>query len=484
VREQRSTGRNRRWRLGLASGCAAALCLATLPGASADDDDEPFPSRERVRQAQERVTTTADRVDAIEAQLLAADQRLEALSLEAAKAAEAYNGALYKLQQAKIAARRTERTATAAASDLLELEDQLRAAVVSNFENGGPLTNLGILMQESDPDALLEQLDAYHSVTGAMHSELSEYESAKVVADVLRDQAEAALNDQEDATEAAREAKEAVEAAVAAAQSAVSTIAAEKAALVRKLARVQDISIELAQQRQQALADQAAEEAAEEAAQEAAELAAEEEQEEQEGSDPAPTDQDPPNGSDDPAPTDQDPPNGSDDPPSNGSDDPPSGGSDDPPSDGNDNPPSGGDNDPPSGVDKPPSGGNNNPPPSRGARAAIAFAKAQLGEPYVYGADGPNSWDCSGLTMRAWAKAGKSLSHWSVAQYYETTPVSFGDIRRGDLLFWGDSSDPDSIFHVAMYLGRGRMIHAPRPGRSVEIVSLYYWILPNFYTRV
>jgi len=86
--------------------------------------------------------------------------------------------------------------------------------------------------------------------------------------------------------------------------------------------------------------------------------------------------------------------------------------------------------------------------------------------------------------MKAWRHAGVSLSHWSGAQYYETTPISFSDIRRGDPLFWGDSDDPDSIYHVAMYLGHGKMIQAPRPGRSVEIVSIYYWILPNFYTRV
>jgi peptidoglycan DL-endopeptidase CwlO len=456
VREQRSTGRRRRWRLGLASGCATALCLAVLPGATADDDDDPFPSRERVRQAEERVATTAERVDAIEAALVAADQRLQTLSMEAAKAAEAYNGARYQLQQARQAARLAERTADGAASDLLELEDQLGAAVVANFENGGPLTNLGILIQEPDPSALLQQLDAYHSVTDAMHAEHSDYESAKVVADVLRDRAESALDEQQEATEAAREAKEAVEAAVAEAQAAVSSIAAEKAALVRRLARVQDISIELARERQQALAEQAAEEAAEQAALEAQQQEQEEQQEQAAQEDQEPQQDGPSN-----EPADQDPPADNDDPEPTDNDDP------EPPQD----------DDPPPPVD-------NDPPSSHGARAAIAFAKDQLGEPYVYGASGPDSWDCSGLTMQAWAAAGRSLSHWSVAQYYETTPIAFSDIRRGDLLFWGDSSDPDSIYHVAMYLGNDLMIHAPRPGRSVEIVSLYYWILPNFYTRV
>src|SRR5262245_10364495 len=99
---QRSSGRSRWGRLGVASVCTTALCLATLPGAGAvDDDEDPIPSKERVRHAQERVATTADRVDAIEAALVAADRRLETVSIEAGKAVEAYNGARYKLHQAR-----------------------------------------------------------------------------------------------------------------------------------------------------------------------------------------------------------------------------------------------------------------------------------------------------------------------------------------------------------------------------------------------
>ena len=98
-------------------------------------------------------------------------------------------------------------------------------------------------------------------------------------------------------------------------------------------------------------------------------------------------------------------------------------------------------------------------------------------------AAGPDSWDCSGLTMGAWQAGGKSLPHYSVAQYDQSTPISPGDLRPGDLVFWGDSSSPSSIFHVALYAGDGMIVHAPRPGRNVELVSMYYWITPNFYAR-
>jgi len=114
----------------------------------------------------------------------------------------------------------------------------------------------------------------------------------------------------------------------------------------------------------------------------------------------------------------------------------------------------------------------------------IAFAEEQLGEPYVWGAAGPDAWDCSGLTMRAWGAAGVSLPHWSVAQYYATTPISAAQLQRGDLLFWSENGSPGSIYHVALYLGGGQMIQAPRPGRGVEIVSMYYWTPPDLFTRV
>ena len=85
--------------------------------------------------------------------------------------------------------------------------------------------------------------------------------------------------------------------------------------------------------------------------------------------------------------------------------------------------------------------------------------------------------------MGAWGAAGVSLPHWSVAQYYATTPISASQLRQGDLLFWTDNGSPDGIYHVAMYLGDGMMIYAPRAGRSVEITSMFSWP-PDLFTRV
>ena len=110
------------------------------------------------------------------------------------------------------------------------------------------------------------------------------------------------------------------------------------------------------------------------------------------------------------------------------------------------------------------------PAPSGGAGAAIRFAKAQLGEPYRWGATGPGSWDCSGLTMGAWALGGRSLPHYSVAQYDAGTRISVERRPRpGDLLFWTSNGRPSGIHHVALYLGGGSFIEAPHTGANVPL---------------
>nr|WP_238345684.1 NlpC/P60 family protein [Actinopolymorpha cephalotaxi] len=111
------------------------------------------------------------------------------------------------------------------------------------------------------------------------------------------------------------------------------------------------------------------------------------------------------------------------------------------------------------------------PAPSGSGRGAtaLAFAKAQLGEPYVFGADGPNSWDCSGLTMGAWRAAGVSLPHSSRSQYAISTKISKSQLQIGDLvLFYSDRH------HVGIYAGNGMVIHAPRPGKTVEYIKMKY----------
>jgi len=105
---------------------------------------------------------------------------------------------------------------------------------------------------------------------------------------------------------------------------------------------------------------------------------------------------------------------------------------------------------------------------SKGAKA-LAYAKAQLGEPYARSGAGPSSWDCSGLTMMAWGSVGVSLPHSSRQQFSRGRSVAKSDLQLGDLVFF--YSD---ISHVGLYAGNGQVIHAPRPGKSVEYIKMSY----------
>ena len=97
---------------------------------------------------------------------------------------------------------------------------------------------------------------------------------------------------------------------------------------------------------------------------------------------------------------------------------------------------------------------------------ALKYALKQVGDVYVWAAAGPTKWDCSGLTMRAFQQAGVSLPHSSRIQVKYGKSVSFGAVKPGDLLFFGNP-----ISHVSIYMGGGKMVQAPRPGKRVEVIS-------------
>ena len=109
-----------------------------------------------------------------------------------------------------------------------------------------------------------------------------------------------------------------------------------------------------------------------------------------------------------------------------------------------------------------------NGPASGRASAAVAEAYNKLGSPYEWGAAGPSRFDCSGLTMWAWARGGVSLPHSSQAQYDSLRHVSRSDIQPGDLTFYGSP-----IHHVGIYIGGGQMINAPHSGDVVRIADAF-----------
>jgi len=110
----------------------------------------------------------------------------------------------------------------------------------------------------------------------------------------------------------------------------------------------------------------------------------------------------------------------------------------------------------------------NDVPASERAKVAVQTALDQIGDPYSYGAAGPDAFDCSGLTMYAWSAAGVALSHSSSVQSTQGTPVSISSLMPGDLVFYYSP-----VSHVGMYIGGGRVVHAPHTGTTVQIASLY-----------
>ncbi|MCW2574740.1 MAG: Cell wall-associated hydrolase, partial [Modestobacter sp.] len=107
------------------------------------------------------------------------------------------------------------------------------------------------------------------------------------------------------------------------------------------------------------------------------------------------------------------------------------------------------------------------PAPTEAAGIAVQTALAQLGDSYVAGASGPDAFDCSGLTMYAYAAAGVTLPHSSRAQASIGVPVDRSDLEPGDLVFFYTP-----ISHVGIYIGNGQMVHASVPGKPVAVTSV------------
>ncbi|GAA4706914.1 C40 family peptidase [Phytohabitans rumicis] len=111
------------------------------------------------------------------------------------------------------------------------------------------------------------------------------------------------------------------------------------------------------------------------------------------------------------------------------------------------------------------------------AGVAVRFAYNAIGTPYVWAADGPDGYDCSGLTLAAWKAAGKTLPHNAAMQWDVVAHIGRGSLQPGDLVFYSD------LGHVAIYVGSGKVIHAPQPGESVKL-STVDMMTPYGYGRV
>ena len=407
--------------MALAAVASLALGLLAAPATA----DPAYPSAREVERSRSAVASTAASVGQIEARLAAASARSAQLATEVAQAVEAYNGARFRLEEAVQAAVVAQRKAEESQREVDAARRELGKFAAAAYREGGDIGGLSAFLSSNGPQDLIDRALAIDSIGDSRRRALSALRSAEVAAGVLRQRARHLVASREDAAAAVEAAKVAAQGKLAAQQQAVAAMASERSSLIVALAKARSTSVRLERARQSGL-EQARVARAEQARRAEQRRAAAR------------------------AKADRDKAR-------------PSGGSS---SGGSTN---GGGAAPSSGGTGGSSAGT-----TSGASAAIAYAQAQIGKPYEWAATGPDTFDCSGLTMRAWERGGVSLPHYSVAQYEQGRKVAISDLRRGDLVFFGsDPGNPGSIYHVGLYIGGGQMIEAPYTGEDVRVSSIY-----------
>jgi len=435
-------------RMALAAATTVALTLPIAGVASASPKHDPktpgMPSQAEVNRARADVVSKQQGAAQLESALASATARMQAASTAAEEAAERYNGAMWRLEEARKESLRAQQLAKQAAEDVKLQRDGIVQLVTDSYQNGTELNSATAMMSDEGPKGLMNRFSVVESAGDSMQARYQAFRTASAQAKAYAGKAAKAKEHQQAlAGEAKQLAVEAGELA-SAASAAASQIASQKQQLLEAVAEAQNISVTLATRRHAALERIARQKAAAAAkAKEDANHAALKNQA-----------------------------NKAEEKANNAK----------PGTSGLDGASTGGTISFPVPSSAPPMVANPAPNRAEAVRRTIAYAKAQLGKPYVWAAAGPGSFDCSGLTMQAWGRGGKSLPHYSVAQFAQSTRVSMTDARAGDLLFWSNNGSPSGIHHVALYLGGGQFIEAPHTGAYVRYNSIFNWY-PDFVAR-
>ena len=258
--------------VGLVLGLALTLAVPPAAGLAAYADEDRPPSRQEVRDARAAADDKARDVATVQAELAAANQRLQESAVAAAQASEAWNGARYRLEQARRAAAAAEARAGIARADVDRQQAAYADALVASYEMAPALTAVSSIVQADGIDAVVQQTATMQATESALDTRYDGFRAAATLADVAVDQAVAARAEAARLQREARRARDAAQAAADAAAAEAEAIAARKGELIAELAELQDISVTLAEQRQAALEQRALEEAA--AAQQAEQEAA------------------------------------------------------------------------------------------------------------------------------------------------------------------------------------------------------------------
>ena len=403
-----STRKPIRAQLVVATGAALVLVLST-PVVSAQADPV-YPSAGEVKAAQAAVGDKAVQIAGIEGQLKASNAHLAVVQSAAEVASERYNLARILLQERTDAAKAAGDRATAAQKTADIASDKLGQFAAATYRQGGNLGQLEAFLSAKGPQDVLDRAAGIQLIGDIRSRIMQDADASSVVAGVLRRQAAQAQAEQLAAAQAAESARVQAQALVGVAAAQTANIQKQQGAMIAQLASLRSTSVALESQRQSGLKAEADRRAVAQA-----KAAAEARAAAQARADALAR-----------AAAQQ------------------------------------------SSAPSPVSYG---PVPSRAnvSPNVIAFAVAQLGDPYVWGAAGPSTWDCSGLTQMAWAQAGVSLSHYTDYQWAETSRVSRADLQPGDLVFFHNDGDIAPFFHhVGLYVGGGQMIEAPHTGAFVR----------------
>ncbi|HET9172147.1 MAG TPA: NlpC/P60 family protein [Actinospica sp.] len=414
----------RRSRVLLPLGCAA-LTAAILTGLVGGAQADPvYPSQNQVDQANQAANDAKAAVTPAQSALEAGQQHLAQLETAARAAQQRYTEATAREQAALQEAAQATRKAHDAVLFADAAKVELGRLVAAAYRGGeaADLSSLTIVLDVKDPQQYMDGVHVVRRMLSTQSSIVNQAEDASTAAAAAKTQADASAAALKTAQAEVEQSATAAQQAADAAQTQVDALGSQLDALLAKRQAAQSEAAQLAQQRQNGLAQQQAE-------QEAAQRAAQQD--------------------------------------SNG------GGSDS----------GSGSGDGGSGPSQ--STGVGVPRYASGIAAqALQFALAQLGKPYKWGGTGPDSFDCSGLAMRAYESAGIDLPHFAAFQYQASHSLTYGQLQPGDLLFWAtDAHDSNTIYHEAMYLGSGKMVQAPKTGWNVMISDMWMWGPIQFYAR-
>jgi cell wall-associated NlpC family hydrolase len=402
-----------RRRLGAVATVALTAGLAAVPVPAVAGHGPGGPSAHQLAAGQAEVSAREAEVQRAAEQLATARAQLERLAGAAEVAVEAYDAARVKEQAAQDAVQAARLVVSAAQRRVAAAERRVGRFGAAAYESGG-MSAVESMLTATGPESMVYRVGALQAISDSERNASQAVDAARVYEVAVERQAEATLRAASAAAAAASNARDRAQAAVQQQSASTQAMQQRRQQLDQLLADAKAHASALERAHLAAIARQQARRAARAAAAAAAAAAAQAEQQQQTTT-----------------PT------------------------------------------PPPVTSGPPPDTTGTVSAAKGEQA-VHYAESQIGKPYQWGAAGPDTYDCSGLTMWAYSQVDVHLLHYTGYQWEEGVHIPISSLRPGDLVFFAtDTSDPNTIHHVGMFIGSGEMVEAPYTGANVRISSIY-----------